>query len=175
MSQATFSEQEWSMLMQAPMQAIIALALADKTDPVSFLHETRAAIQILTDEQRRTDIDSDLANSLLAALTELDAQDSLQGEQLLLKKQFEFLGYLQSFKNASEGRKSALEYFQHVQELLAQKVTVLQAKAFKQWLLSICQEVAEAVKEGGFFGIGGERVSREEANMIAEIEKVLAL
>ena len=86
MSQATFSEQEWSMLMQAPMQAIIALALADKTDPVSFLHETRAAIQILTDEQRRTDIDSDLANSLLAALTQLDAQDSLQGEQLLLKK-----------------------------------------------------------------------------------------
>ena len=174
MSQQYFSDSEWAMLMQAPTQAIIALALADKTDPVSFLHETRAAIQILAKEQSRTDIDSDLANSLLASLAELDAKDTLQGEQLLLKKQFELLGYLQSFKNASEGRKNALNYFQQVQELLAQKVTMLQAQAFKQWLLSICQEVAEAVKEGGIFGIGGERISRDEANMIAEIEKVLA-
>lgn len=175
MHQQDFSESEWSMLMQAPMQAIIAIALADKTDPVSFLHETRAAIQILAKEQNRTDIDSDLANSLLESLAELDVHDSLQGEQLLLKKQFELLGYLQSFKNAAEGRKHALSYFEQVQTLLAQKVTLLQAQAFKQWLLSVCRQVAEAVKEGGLFGLGGERVSRDEANMIAEIEKMLAV
>jgi hypothetical protein len=52
MSQQYFTDSEWSMLMQAPVQAISAIVLADKSDPVSFLKEVRAALQVLATEQQ---------------------------------------------------------------------------------------------------------------------------
>jgi hypothetical protein len=47
------------------------------------------------------------------------------------------------------------------------------AAAFKGWLRRISQEVAEASKEGGFLGIGGERVSEAEKATLTEIASAL--
>ncbi|HEY9643537.1 MAG TPA: hypothetical protein V6C57_23815 [Coleofasciculaceae cyanobacterium] len=173
MSQQYFTDSEWETLLQAPVQAAIGVTLVDKTDPVSFLNETRTAIQILAAEQQRQDISSDLARSLVTSLKEEDAKEALQGDQLLLQKQFELLGALQGLKSASDGRKSTLEYFKQIESILASKVTAVQAAEFKSWILSIARQVAEAVKEGGLFGVGGERVSREEAAMLSDMEKAL--
>ncbi len=173
MSQQYFPEDEWATLLQTPNMIVIAMTLADKTDPVSFLQETQAAIQIISTEQNRPDLTSDLAKSLAVSMKEADAKDPLQGEQLLLKKQFELLGALQNFKNASEGRKNTLDHFRQVGVILGNKVTAVQAQEFKTWILSIARQIAEAVKEGGLFGIGGERVSRDESEMLKAIEKAL--
>jgi hypothetical protein len=173
MTQQYFSETEWATLLQTPTMAIMAMTLADKTDPVSFLQETRAAIQIVANEQQRTDLTSDLAKSLIVSLKEIDAKEALQGEQLLLKKQFELLGTLQNLKNASEGRKNTLEHFKQVGLILTNKVTAVQAKEFKTWILAMSRQIAEAVKEGGLFGVGGERVSRDESEMLKAIEKAM--
>lgn len=175
MAQQYFTDSEWSTLMQAPFEAIKAMVLADKTDPVSFLKEAKAAIAILVAEQQRTDLTSDLASSLLASMKEKDAAETLQNEELLLKKQFQFLGDLQMLKDASEGRKQSLEYFKQVGTILAAKVTAVQASEFKSWILSIARKVAEAVKEGGFLGVGGERISGEEQSMLKEMEKALEI
>jgi hypothetical protein len=57
--------------------------------------------------------------------------------------------------------------------------TILDAKApndapaFKAWLRSISQKVAEASSEGGFLGIGGVQVSDKEKATLAEISKAL--
>ena len=45
------------------------------------------------------------------------------------------------------------------------------AAAFKSWLQSIGQHVAEAAKEGGFLGFGGVQVSDAEKATLAEISK----
>ncbi|WP_315784899.1 hypothetical protein [Fischerella sp. JS2] len=58
---------------------------------------------------------------------------------------------------------------------MAAKVTTAQASAFKSWVLSIAEKVANAVKEGGFLGIGGKRVSDSEASMLKKLEQTLAL
>jgi hypothetical protein len=173
MSQQYFPEDEWATLLQTPTMIIMAMTLADKTDPVSFLQETQAAVQIVANEQNRADLTSDLAKSLTNSLKEIDAKDPLQGEQLLLKKQFELLGALQNLKNASEGRKNTLAHFKQVGLILGNKVTAVQAQEFKTWILSIARQIAEAVKEGGLFGVGGERVSRDESEMLKAIEKAL--
>ena len=45
----------------------------------------------------------------------------------------------------------------------------------RQWLRDISQKVAEAAKEGGFLGIGGERVSPAEQATLEEIDEALGL
>jgi hypothetical protein len=49
-----------------------------------------------------------------------------------------------------------------------------QAASFGQLILTVSQNVAEAAKEGGFLGIGGVKVSKEEQAMLDEISKVVA-
>ncbi|WP_026734595.1 hypothetical protein [Fischerella sp. PCC 9605] len=173
MAQQYFSDSEWAILMQAPLQAVMGLTLADKTDPVSFLKEAQAGIKILAAEQQRQDITNDLVGALVASLNEADTKEPVQGEALLLKKEFKLLRELQNLKNAAEGRQKAIAHFEQVSSILAAKVTAAQAVEFKSWLMSIAQKVAEAVKEGGFLSIGGEKVSEPEASMLKKLEQTL--
>ena len=47
------------------------------------------------------------------------------------------------------------------------------AAAFKAWLRSISQRVAEASKEGSFLGVGGVQISDAEKATLADISKAL--
>jgi hypothetical protein len=49
------------------------------------------------------------------------------------------------------------------------------AAAFKAWLRSISQKVAEASMEGAFLGFGGVRVSDSEKATLAQISKSLGM
>jgi hypothetical protein len=174
MVQQYFSEEEWAVLTQAPMQAIIALTLADKTDPVSFMKEVEAGVKILATEQQRQDLPPDgLVNSVVSALNEVDLADGTPSDSLLLKKEFQILRYIRDLKNASDGRNAAIAHFDKVKAVLAAKVTGVQANEYKDWLLAIAKKVAEAVKEGGFLGIGGEKISEAEASVLRKLEEAL--
>ncbi len=172
--QQYFSDSEWSTLLQTPKQAILTIIIADKTDAVSLLKEMQAAVQIMATELQRVDVSSDLVKSVIASMKEVVDQETLQGEQLLLKQQFELLGMIQTFNNVSDAQKQAIAHFNQVSSILMAKVPVVQAEEFKQWILAISEQVAKAVKEeGGVFGIGGERVSRQESGALSSIEKAL--
>jgi hypothetical protein len=93
----------------------------------------------------------------------------------LLKKEFQLLGELQGLKDAGEGRTQALAHLEQVSSILAGKVTLNQADEFRKWLVGLAASVANAVKESGFLGIGGERTSGDEAAAIKKIEQALAL
>lgn len=172
MTQKYFTDSEWSTLMQAPWQAIAALILADKTDPVSFLKELRAALEIMVAEQHREDITNDLVKSLVASLNQADANRALEGEALILDKQSQLLSYLLNLNSASQGRQQALNYFEQVAQILSAKVTPMQASEFKSWILSIARQVAEAVREKGLFGVG---TSNEEKSMLRKLEETLTI
>lgn len=171
----TFTEAEKSLLLQAPAQAIAAVTLADRVDPISFLKEVEAGVGILANEVQRQDIEGELIQSLVGSMRELDQQDALQGEQLKLKKTFEILGYLQTLKNSAEGQERAVEHFKQVATVLTAKATGLEANAFKQWLLLFAKQVAEAAKEGGFLGIGGSRISEKESDILKKLADALGL
>jgi hypothetical protein len=49
-----------------------------------------------------------------------------------------------------------------------------QAGAFRAFLLDVAQKTAEASREGGFLGFGGERVSEAERRALDQIAAVLA-
>ena len=175
MSQQYFTDAEWSVLMQAPIHAISAVILSDKSDPVTFLQEAKAAMQLLMAEKDSPNISSDLGRSLMQSFKEKMAAEPMQGEQLLLKQTFEYLGNLETLNSAADGRKISLDHLHQVSTILTAKVTVIQAQEFSQWLLSLARQVAEVVKEEGFMGIGGERISKQEGATLNAIEKALAI
>ena len=60
-------------------------------------------------------------------------------------------------------------------------VAVVQAKSpaevqgYKTWLASVATKVSQASKEGGFLGIGGTLVSREEQDALKQLADVLGV
>ncbi len=64
---------------------------------------------------------------------------------------------------------AVVEDCKKVNELLMQKADQQEAQEYREWALSIAKNVANAAKEGGFLGIGGERISPEERTFFEEI------
>ncbi|MGH6886685.1 MAG: hypothetical protein ACREGK_11505, partial [Geminicoccales bacterium] len=73
-----------------------------------------------------------------------------------------------------EAKDKAVQGLRQVAALLDAKAPN-DAAAFKAWLQSIGQQVAEAAKEGGFLGFGGVQVSDAEKATLAEISNALSL
>jgi len=69
----------------------------------------------------------------------------------------------------------AVEEVAKVSKLLQEKATADEAKEYKEWMLSIAENVAKAAKEGGFLGFGGERVSGGEKEFYAKVAKQLGM
>jgi hypothetical protein len=173
MTKQYFSETEWTMLMQAPTQAVLMVILADKGDPVYFLKEVQVAVQILMDALNQ-EASSDLLRSVIASLQQRAVDAPLQGEPLLLQQQFELIGTIQGFKSVSEGQKQTIAHLDQVKAILAAKVPLTQAEEFNQWVLAIATQVAQVVKEGGgLFNLGNESISRAEAGGLSSIQKAL--
>lgn len=170
--QKYFSDVEWQSLLNAPFQAIMTVVLADKTDPINFLKEIRAAAQILEAEQHRDDISNDIVRSLLKSLREVGIQSGLPTDALTRQREYQFLDSMQQFNSSSEGIKSAEASLKQVAGILASKVSVVQAEEFKQWVLSLARKVAIAVKEGGVLGgLGGEVISKDEQSALKRLEQ----
>lgn len=68
----------------------------------------------------------------------------------------------------------ALEKTRQVVALLTQKASAQEVTEFKQWILAVSENVANAAKEGAFLGIGGERVSAAEKAVLSDLQGVLS-
>jgi ribosomal 30S subunit maturation factor RimM len=62
---------------------------------------------------------------------------------------------------------------QEVSRLLAEKSTPEEAAEYKEWSMSVAENVAKAAKEGGFLGIGGTRISQAEIELFNQIAGAL--
>ena len=76
--------------------------------------------------------------------------------------------------STSEGlRDLLLEDSRQVAAILAEKATPAEASEYKEWSMSIAENVAKAAKEGGFLGFGGTRVSAGEIEAFSQIANAL--
>ncbi len=60
-----------------------------------------------------------------------------------------------------------------VSALLTEKATPQEATEYKEWAMSVAENVAKAAKEGGFLGFGGERISGGEKEVFSKIAQAL--
>ncbi len=163
-SKASFSAEEWQQLLASPMVAAMAVTAAEPSGLFGLLKESFAASGSLA--KARSDA---AANALVKALiAEFETSEGRTAARDRLKTQFG------GAKQSADLKPKAIEGLRQVSSLLDAKAPE-DAAAFKTWLQSTAQGVAEAAKEGGFLGFGGVQVSEAEKATLAEISSALRL
>ena len=76
-------------------------------------------------------------------------------------------------QTVQEFRQGALDQLRSAVELLRERATPEENEEYAGFVRDVAHKVAERHKEGGFLGIGGERVSETERAALAEIDEVL--
>lgn len=159
---ASFTKEEWALLLQSPVIAGMAITAADPSGLWGLMKESLAAGGALA--QAKGDPG---ANALVKAV----AADFTTSEGRSAAR--EGLQEKLSGSKPSEVKAQAVEFLRQVSGLLAAKAPE-DAPAFKQWLREISQHTAEAATEGGgLFGIGGVQVSDAEKATLTEISNAL--
>jgi len=76
-------------------------------------------------------------------------------------------------KSYDEMQALVLSDTKKVFDILNDKASNDEASEYKEWAMSIISSVANAAKEGGFFGFGGERISEKEKELYTKVAQIL--
>jgi hypothetical protein len=153
-SKQDFTDEEWVRIRRAPLVAGVAISLADPGGPIEVAKESMASLRSAT---------------LPPTQEELLASVALDMQALAQQRQ----NPLGDFKPRSG--QQVLEELRAVNELVTAKATPEETAAFRRWLLAAAQAAADAGKEGGFLGFGGEQVSAGEQQMLAQVRAALGV
>ncbi len=151
---SAFTPEEWTLLRVTPSLVGVGVIAADGTGLFAAILEALAGARGMT-QSLGANRDLELFAALQADASRPDLPDA---ESLLGQGSNE--AKLESFRTA------ALEHVRAAVELLARKATPAETEAYRNLLLRVAEQAANAAKEGGFFGFGGERVSAKERAFI---------
>ena len=155
-----FSEGEWSLLLDVPPAVGTAVMYAGKSGLGSVSEAMALASGILGARHGYEGIE------LIESLVDARIKNGEKSEIETLNSPYRGLSNEAILDDAVE--KCAA-----VADLLHAKTSSEETEAYSTWAITIAEKVANAAKEGGFLGIGGERVSEEEAHAIARIRDAL--
>jgi hypothetical protein len=154
-----FSAHEWNALRDTPHLVVLATATAGSSGIFGTIGEMMTAGKAVFEATSH-------ANELIRSLAGKDeakaAQDSIREE----------------LKNASPEsipdwlREQALAKSRQTMNLLNMH-SPDDRLAMAAWLRDLAKRVAEAAKEGGFLGFGGERVSADEKAFLTALDSAL--
>jgi len=162
-NKASFTADEWKLLLESPMLAAMAVTAADPSGLWGVIKEGFAASGALA--QAKADAES---NALIrAVVADFETSEGRSAARDGLKAKL-------AGGKPGELKPKAIDGLRQVAALLEAKAPE-DAPAFKAWLQGIAQRVAEASKEGGFLGFGGVQVSDAEKATLAEISGALKL
>ena len=158
-----FTPDEWTKVLESVMLTGVAVSAAEPSGLWGTLKEGFAS----SSEIAKAQLDPGTNELIKAAIADLETSEGRSSVQEALRKGFA------GAKPADVVQRS-LANLREVSAILAAKASG-DAPAFKAWLRSISQKVAEASSEGGFLGIGGVQVSDAEKATLADISKALGL
>ena len=159
---ANFTTEEWTLLLESPMIAGMAVTAADPSGLWGLLKESFAGGTALTKAIAGAD-----TNALVkAVVTDFSSSEGRTAARDGLKAKF-------ADSQPTELKVKAIDALRRISAVLDAKAPG-DAAAFKAWLRQISQSTAEAANEGGgLFGIGGVQVSDAEKATLSEISIAL--
>lgn len=158
----SFTPEEWTRLLGAPMIAGIAVTAAEPGGLWGAVKESIAVAGAIG-EARTEGGHNALIDEIAAAYSTAEGRDQARG---VLKAEA-------AGKKPPEIVEAAVTELAGVSKLVAAKAPN-EAGGFKAWLGEIADKVAEAGTEGGFLGFGGEKVSAAEKATLDRIATALA-
>lgn len=147
---ADFNAEEWSTIVEGPVLAGMRVVMAARG---GTLRESLAMGETYA-KARREHTQSDLLDDIVSAPPAMDPGDLPSQDDI--------------------GRVTA-ERLSEAVVLLEGKASPEEVDAYKRFVLTLAEAAANAHREGGFLGIGGEKVSEDERSALHEIAAALAL
>jgi hypothetical protein len=151
-SKSDFTPEEWKTIVAAAPMVGLAVTCTSPNGPWGVMKEMLSmgmAMAEMLQKGSSNPLIADLAADLKARLTKPEPPKGIKDPELC--------------------KEMALQHVRAVNELLDRKVKDEEGDEFKKWLLTVARRVAEAANEGGIFGIGGERISDAEKNVLRQI------
>jgi hypothetical protein len=158
---ANFSDEEWNLLRAIPVLVAGGVSAADPSGLIGTVHEAFSGVKSMMESYQKTS-QQEIIAALMAekSMPTMPDRASLFGEGN--KEQ-----QLANFKSAVFGK------VQEALTLLGQKASPEEVAAYKQMVSTVAERTANAAKEGGFLGFGGERVSAAEHAFLDQLKGVL--
>jgi hypothetical protein len=158
-----FSSEDWAVVRSAPLLAGLLITLSDlRTGPIGVLKESFAPSQAIIEAGEGA------ANPIVASVVANIKDMAKKGERL--KPPFEVTG-----KTPEQLKTEVAALLEKVPAIVEGKVSAEEAAGFKSWLMTIAEKVANAAREGGFLGFGGERVSAAESTAMRHLASALGV
>ena len=158
----SFSTEQWTLVAQIPFLAGFAVTAADPGGLIGAVQESAAMARVLQAKSSGAGAET-LAGCIAAEIRTSGGRDAIRA----------------GMKELIKGRKPAgasAEAIARLKDALAvvTAATPGELPAIKALVRETAQGVAEAAKEGGFMGFGGEKISDSERRTLADIDAVLA-
>ena len=159
----SFKPEEWTKILESTMLAGMAVSAAEPSGLWGALKEAFASSSALAAAKANAG-----SNELVkAVVADFETKEGRAAVQEALRK------HLAGATKPADAVQRSLDNLREVSAILTAKAPQ-EAPAFKAWLQTISQNVAEASSEGGgFLGIGGVQVSETETATLADISKAL--
>jgi hypothetical protein len=147
-----FTSEEWERIRLGPVAAASVVMMASPSGVVGTYKEVGSVLEALRQGQQ---------TAAPTALVQVAFDEELSKDE---------------FFEVAKGKSSAA-----VLDMVKGALATVSAKSpaevasYRSLVLGTAQRVAEASKEGGFLGIGGQPVSREEQQALDELRNVLSI
>ncbi len=145
---ADFNAEEWSTVVEGPLLAGMRVITAGRG---GTLRESVAMGQTYV-KARQQHGNSELLDELVSAPPAMDPS---------------------RLRSAGDIASVSSERLRQAVEILQRKASAEDVDAYKRFVVTLTQEAANAHREGGFLGVGGEQVSEAERTALDEIAATL--
>lgn len=165
-----YTTEEWKTIASVPQSVGAIMASAGYSGLIGSGKEMFASVRGIMDAKKEF-----ADNSLIQEIVP-DAKDRSKAMENA-KEQREFLMNKikeNNVKSSEDLRKLILADCKKTIELIDAKEDEKTASEYKKWVLDVAEGVANAAKEGGFLGFGGERFSEKEQKLFGELKNVLS-
>jgi len=154
-----FTPDEWFQVMTGPGRVGAAVVAASPSGLTGLVAEAQAMAGTIREQMAAADR-TPLLEAMAADLmgTPPSAQDRPQEERA---------------QSMEEARARSVEGVRQAVWLVGSKAGPQDLAAYRRLLLSVAERTAQAAKEGGFLGIGGEQVNEKERTVLDELRAVI--
>lgn len=159
----SFTPDEWTKVMESVMMAGVAVTAAEPSGLWGTMKEAFASGTALAGAK----VDANSTELAKAVMGELETSEGRTATREALKAKF-------AGAKAADIVSRSVDTLRDVSGILDAKAGA-EAAPFKALLFHISEKVANASKEGGFLGFGGERVSPAEQASLDKIKAALGV
>lgn len=170
-STSAFTDDELYRLTILPSLAGSVITFSDTSGPIGTVKEMLANAKTAA-----AGVEDYPDNSIIRSVIPKveDRDEAMEAAKVLQERQKQEIE-AEEITSKEDMRSYALAQAAKVNALLVEKASAVEAAEYRQWVMKVAQATAEAAKEGGFLGIGGETVSADEQRALDEIATALGV